>query len=313
MTEPASARLARLLTLVPWLMAHDGVTITETAEHFGITPQDLERDLWLLVVSGLPGHGPDQLVDIDFWDDGVIRVIDPQTLTRPLRLTQEEAVTLLVALRTLAQLPGAEDRAAILGAMAKIETALADEDPSPGIPEVDVAADPVVVGVVDHALREQAGLSLTYASATRGEVTDRVVAPLEVRIIDAVGYLEAWCTLAEGIRTFRLDRIVGARLADRPPIPEITVAHVPGTPILGLIAVLAEDRWVADVIDGVTQEGVDARGRTLLRLPLLTLDWGTSLVLSLSPGCAALAPPELVEAVAARASAAAAAYADHVG
>ena len=96
MTETAGARLTRLLALVPWLMAHDGVTIDEAALHFGVTASDLERDLWLLVVSGLPGYGPDQLVDIDFWDDGVIHVRDPQTLDRPLRLTPDEALVSLV-------------------------------------------------------------------------------------------------------------------------------------------------------------------------------------------------------------------------
>ena len=89
----AQARLTRLLALVPWLVAHDGVTIRECAAHFGVTEEVLQEDLWQLVVCGLPGYGPDQLVDIQFWDDddavrgdGVIRVVDPQTLDRPMRL-----------------------------------------------------------------------------------------------------------------------------------------------------------------------------------------------------------------------------------
>lgn len=313
MNESAGTRLARLLTLVPWLIAHDGVTIAETAEQFGVSPQDLERDLWLLVVSGLPGHGPDQLVDIDFWDDGIIRVIDPQTLSRPLRLTQEEAVTLLIALRTLAQLPGIEDRAAILGAMSKIESALTDDDPADGIPEIEVPVDPQVTDVVDRALRTGGGLALTYASATRGEVTERLVAPLHVRIVDGLGYLEAWCSVAEGVRSFRFDRILAARTADLPVIPDAPTHEEPSEPVRALIAVQPEDRWVADVVDGVTIHGADADGRSLLRVPLLSLDWGVGLVLSLAGGTRALEPPEFVRCVADRAAAAAAAYPDHVG
>ena len=61
--------------------------------------------------------------DIDFWDDDRIHVLDPQTLARPLRLSGEEATTLLVALRMLAQLPGVEDRQAVLTAAAKLEQA----------------------------------------------------------------------------------------------------------------------------------------------------------------------------------------------
>ena len=110
----SAARLSRLLALVPWLMVNDGITITEAATHFGVSPAQLEKDLWLLIVCGLPGHGPDQLVDIQFWDDGRIHVLDAQTMSAPLRLSGDEAVALLVALRLLAQIPGDHDRAALI-------------------------------------------------------------------------------------------------------------------------------------------------------------------------------------------------------
>jgi proteasome accessory factor C len=95
-----------MLSLVPWLTSHDGVTIDDAARHFDVSPEQLEKDLWLLIVCGLPGYGPDQLVDIDFWDDGRIHVIDPQTLDRPLRLGADEATSLLLGLRLLEQVPG---------------------------------------------------------------------------------------------------------------------------------------------------------------------------------------------------------------
>ena len=92
MRETASARLSRLLSLVPWLRQHDGVSVAEAAAHFGVTPEELTQDLWLTVCCGLPGHGPDQLIDIQFWDeDATIHVIDPQTLERPLRFSPGEA------------------------------------------------------------------------------------------------------------------------------------------------------------------------------------------------------------------------------
>jgi proteasome accessory factor C len=103
-----------MLALVPWLAEHDGVTIAEAAEHFSISEKQLEDDLWLVIMCGIPGYMPDQLIDIDFWDDGRIRVIEPLTLARPMRLSAEEAVTLLIALRLMAQVPGIAQRDAIL-------------------------------------------------------------------------------------------------------------------------------------------------------------------------------------------------------
>jgi proteasome accessory factor C len=318
MSESAGSRLARLLTLVPWLMAHDGVTIQETAAHFGVTEADLERDLWLLVVSGLPGHGPDQLVDIDFWDDGVIHVLDPQTLDRPLRLTPEEAVTLLISLRTLAQVPGIEDRMALHGAMAKIESALGESYDSGSVPDIDLRVSSDVGRIIDEALLSTGGLHITYLSGTRDDVTSRLIAPLQVDVVDGVAYLEAWCSMAEGVRTFRLDRIIAAEPADRPSTPaqESPVTELPrrqGASEWAIIAVDASDRWIADVHSGATVEGMDDQGRTLIRLPLHSEEWGVGLVLGMGGSATVVSPPELVTAVAARAASAAAAYPDDLG
>jgi proteasome accessory factor C len=106
MSETSTERLARLLALVPWLRANDGITIEQAAEHFGVSADQLTTDLWQLIVCGIPGYGPDQLVDIQFWDDDRIHVIDAIALDRPLRLTGEEVAALHVALRVLAQVPG---------------------------------------------------------------------------------------------------------------------------------------------------------------------------------------------------------------
>ncbi len=305
----AADRLARLLALVPWLVAHDGITLDEAAAHFGISGAELEKDLWLLVVSGLPGHGPDQLVDIDFWDDGVIHVIDPQTLDRPLRLTDEEAMVLLVALRTLAQVPGLADRSAILSASARLESALGTAVPTDALPTVNVGIEQQVSEAIDSALAHGRGLDITYASTTRDDVTERVVAPLEVSVVDGVGYLQAWCTGAEALRTFRLDRILGAREVD-PVVPpeDARAAPAPTSGQTARLLVEPSSRWITDVHRGASVVEDRSDGRALVELPLLSVDWGVRLVMSLAGTVTALAPAELVDGVRAATTAALAAY-----
>jgi len=111
--EAISERITRLLALVPWLIKRPGITLTQTAEHFGISVEALTKDLWQLVLCGLPGYGPDQLVDIDFWDDDRIWVQDPQTLALPMRISSEEAIALSIALRRMNQIPGVGEKDAI--------------------------------------------------------------------------------------------------------------------------------------------------------------------------------------------------------
>ena len=281
MSENAPSRLARLLALVPWLRAHDGVTIQEAAEHFQVTPDQLTTDLWQLIVCGIPGYGPDQLVDIQFWDDDRIHVLDPMTLDRPLRLTGEEAAALVVAVRVLGQIPGEHDRAALRSAMSKLEMASAP------MPEVDVRidGDPSVVEVVSNAIAQSAGLQIEYASASTDSISRRVIAPRASFTVDGYAYLEAWCDLAQGIRTFRLDRIASATLVPAPmPTGSVTpTPHGVGSSLVppeapsARIAVDPDAAWIWDS-DPVVPDGGHWRH------PIQGRDWPTGEISYASDG-----------------------------
>ncbi len=294
---------------MPWLVAHPNVTIRECAEHFGVAADELERDLWLIVVCGVPGYGPDQLVDIDFWDDGVIRVIDPQTLGRPMRLTQEEAVTLLVALRMLAQVPGVQGRDAVLSATAKLEAATGASGAAQQI-VLEVGVPEQISAIVDQALAEGREVRIRYAAATRDEISERTVAPLRLLVVDGVGYLEADCRAAGALRTFRLDRILAAELGG--PVPpdqrEEPASAAPEAPQVVTLELAPEARWLIDVHRASVRKTDDGSGLVTVDLPVRSLDWAVRLVLSQGGAATVVAPPELAAAVATSAAEALASY-----
>ncbi|GDX32247.1 protein pafC [Actinomycetes bacterium] len=245
-TTGSIGRLSRLLALVPWLLVNDGVTVTEAANHFDVSPDQLEKDLWLLVVCGLPGYGPDQLVDIDFWDDGRIHVLDPQTLRRPLRISPAEAMSLLVALRLLAQVPGSHDRAALISATNRLQHAVGEVDSSVLLKGVDVDA---VLSNVTRGLQEHRILHLRYGGAAGDSVTQRDVEPLRLEATDGRTYLEGFCRSAGAVRTFRIDRIIGVEVGD---VIAATEAQIPKTsaPEMAFTAKLIlqpQVRWALDV------------------------------------------------------------------
>src|SRR5213076_2632433 len=103
------ARLRGLLNLVPYLLARPGIRIVEAADDLGVTERQLREDLELLWVCGLPGYGPGDLIDMAFDGDTVTITYDAG-IDRPLRLNQEEALALVVALRMLAEVPGVGHR-----------------------------------------------------------------------------------------------------------------------------------------------------------------------------------------------------------
>jgi proteasome accessory factor C len=316
MTDPVSApaRLSRLLALVPWLAAHDGVTLDEAADHFGISAAQLEKDLWLLVCSGLPGHGPDDLVDIQFWDDGRIHVLDPQTLARPMRLTPDEVMSLLVGLRLLRQVPGDHDRAALDSAMAKLERAAGELAQAAGRVTVAVDVPAEVADLVERAVRERRALTITYAGAARDEVSSRTVDPMRVLVADGRTYLEGWCRLAEAVRTFRLDRILSADLLDEPAVPPADARPVdlddgglrPSSATVTL-DLDPQAAWVVDVHPVLSSQPL-ADGGIRAVLPVGDPQWVVRLVLGLGGAARVLEPPEVAVAVREGARAALAAY-----
>src|ERR1700712_5945988 len=83
--------------------------MTEVAAAFGITVKTLREDLNVLWMCGLPGLTPGDLIDIDMDavdGEGVIHLSNADYLTRPLRLTADEALALVLALRTLREIGG---------------------------------------------------------------------------------------------------------------------------------------------------------------------------------------------------------------
>jgi proteasome accessory factor C len=307
-------RLPRLLALVPYLRTHQGAELTDVAAVFGIDVRQLRDDLNLLWVCGLPGGGPGDLLDFAF-EGETVSVIETQTLDRPLKLTADEALALRVAARALADVPGLAERGALESAQAKLAMASADlpelSDPTATAP-LQVALEPEseVLSTVRAALESGHTLALRYLVASRDEVTDRIVTPMRLVSVDGRWYLEGWCQLADGVRLFRLDRMVEATPgAASEPLPS---EAVPRDLAEGLFRPRDEDltvvlelepaaRWIADyyAVEQSTELDPPGEGPGRLRVELRTPDpaWVVRLALRLGGQGRVVAPAEVIAAV----------------
>ena len=306
-------RLPRLLALVPYLQAHQGISVAEAAEDFGVSEQQLRRDLQLLWMCGLPGHGPGDLIDLSFEGDRV-RVTFTAGMVRPLRLTTDEAVALVVALRTLLELPGLAEREAVSRALAKVSAAAGHAADRITPVAVSVDAREEALAVVREGLERKRALHLSYYVPTRDERTERTVDPMRLLLVDGRWYLEAWCRHADGVRLFRLDRVddvavLDERAAPPPQAHERDVDNGVYQPEPGATAVrLRLDRgarWVADYypVESVTAVE-DPPGGLAVTLRTGDLAWARRLVASLGGAALVDEPAGLAAEVAADARAA---------
>ncbi|GAB77162.1 proteasome accessory factor C [Austwickia chelonae] len=242
--ESAGERLARLLTMVPWLLHRPGIEIDRAAEELHVTREQLESDLALLFLCGTPGGMPDDLIEAE-WEEGRVYLSNADTISRPLRLGRDEALALIIALRTLSEIPGPEDHDALDRTLAKLEEAIS----SAAIPTIESARDRIQIdmteGAQEHilatarrAIQEKRRIHLRYLVAARDETTERDVDPMRITSVDGRGYLEGWCHRSDAVRLFRLDRV-----------EDITLLDQPGTP--------PEHAHPRDVDNGIFQPGPD--------------------------------------------------------
>ena len=308
-------RLARLLNLVPYLLARPGISIADAAADLGVTPKQLRDDLELLWVCGLPGYGPGDLIDMSFDGDRVTITYDAG-IDRPLRLTPDEALALIVALRLLAETPGLPNRGAVERALAKIESAAGDAADTAERVAVRLPANTDRLTAMRQVIERGRALRITYYTAGRDETTERVVDPMRVLFASGKAYLEAWCRRAEGVRLFRLDRIDAMTELDEPasPPPQARPTDISGgvftpTPDLPLITLRVgrHARWITEYYpcEEVIEE---PDGHWLVTLRASDLRWARRLVLSLGPSVEVVAPRDLADAVGTEARQALAAY-----
>lgn len=225
------SHLTRLLVMVPYLQAHPGVSAATAAHDLGVTTKQVMQDLNQLWMCGLPGYSPGDLIDLSFTEES-IEVTFSAGIDRPLRLTAAEAAPLLIALRALIDTAGVVDTVAARTAIAKIETAMGPSSGTGVTAEKDagpVESDAVVA--VRAAIRDKRALRLRYYSASRDQVTDRIVDPIRLQAVDGNGYLEAWCRDSDGVRLFRFDRIDEAVVLDEAATPPTDIEQ---TSSLGL-------------------------------------------------------------------------------
>ncbi len=312
--------MTRLLALVPYLEARPGgVLMADAARDFGVGEAQLRRDLELLWVCGLPGHGPGDLVDLSFEGDRV-RVTDTAGLVRPLRLATDEAVALVVALRALLELPGLAETDAVSRALLKVSAAAGEPADLAGAVTVSIDAREQTLAVVRQALEAGRALHLHYYVPSRDERTERTVDPMRLLLVEGHWYLEAWCRRVEGTRLFRLDRIDDLTVLEEPSAPpeqarprdldDGLYQPAEDQPLVRL-RLDRSARWVADYFPVEEVRAVDdPPGGLSVAVRTGDPGWARRLVASLGGAAQVEDPPALADEVRAAARAALARYSD---
>lgn len=211
---PTSIVVARLLALVQWVKTHPGQSFDSLASHFGVSSQQIRKDIDSLSLAGAD-HVPCQGLDFDFADlrEGKVTLSNAGGLANQLYLDELDREVLAFALAALEAGPW-QSYARQLNQLlqlspntpgaAELETAASAETKNLAGP-MNTALSQVFATVLE-ALMTGRALKLSYVDAA-GLSSQRNVDPWWLVSDGARLTLVGYCHGARAKRRFRLERI----------------------------------------------------------------------------------------------------------
>ena len=203
------AQTARLLDLVPFLLSHQGISISNLATHFKVEKDVITDDLNTLWMCGLPGYTPLELIDLAF-DSGYVTIRNAAPLAYVRTMSSSEIVSLALGLDLL------RDSLLNLGneQVSRIDR-LSQRLRSQIGAHISIASGTQTAhrSMIATSIARRVPVEMTYYSSTTDQETRRIVTAYDFFQENDVEYFQAYCHTSNGMRTFRVDRIVTASVA----------------------------------------------------------------------------------------------------
>ena len=291
MVDTAAVRALRSMDLIPYVLENPGVSIAELSARFSVTQAQIESDLQLVFMCGLPGYTPYELIDVAF-EDGVVSIIDPQVLDKPRKFSSNEIVVIALGLKilidinqtnttALTKLKQLSDKIAKLGSNKSILMA------------GDVSAFPFFE-IISKAISEQRILALQYHSLIKDQITQRLVLPEKLYFLNGSLYLSALDTDIDSDRVFKVDLIKECKIGERVAGKKVLESS---TETIVILDVQKSNRNFIErnssIITAMQQNG----DLTRVHLQVSNLEWIKLSVLSNAPGITVVSPEPLANAV----------------
>lgn len=258
----AEEQLNRILYILPAAARQGGALVDDLARELDVTPERVLAELEEATARAY--HHPAGMTEpfSILVDRRRVLVHAPHDFDRPTRLNHGEALALGLGLRVLAAEVEPSRRHEILELAERLEAALC----TPGI----VPADPPLVGEdgVDYeahdlalALGDDAFRGVVADAVTQGVLCElwylkpgevapeqRRVAPHRIVYAEGRWYIAALDVARDGLRFFRMDRVLDATLLDEPapaPPPELE-EWIAAAPYIGIEELRARVRYAPE-------------------------------------------------------------------
>ena len=295
MADNAAQRALRTMDLVPYILENPGISTVDLAAKFSVTQKQIEKDLQLIFLCGLPGYTPYELIDLTF-EDGIVSIIEPQVLTKPRNFSSNEMVVIKLGLEILREInvnePNKLDKISTL-----LQKVHRQTDQDSVLLAKEISSSPYY-SVISTAISQRKQLSIEYQSVSKDQLSTRLIVPYNISMLNGNLYLSAYDMDRQSDRVFKLDLISKCEIGERTELDLVKSTSI------DQIVELMVDVKLTNFIERNTSIIVDQRltaDGIKVTLKVNNLEWISRAVISYAPNITVISPIALSEMIEQRA------------
>ena len=284
MVDNAAIRALRTMDLIPYILENPGVSISSLATKFSVTQKQIENDLQLIFMCGLPGYTPYELIDIVF-EGGIVSVIDPQVLDKPRRFNKSELIVIALGLQILTEIN--KSNPVQLEKLQSLSRKISKLGSSNSITFNPVETKSVFLDQITKAISERKHLNIEYNSLIKDKKTNRVVDPQRIYFLNGNLYLSAFDLEVRSDRVFKVDLIEDCKIVDF--IDHVDISE-PAKSFEVVLDVRKSHRSFIERNSSIISASKELGDRFEVHIQISNLEWLKRSILSNAPGISISSP-----------------------
>ena len=286
--ESAIERINRILDLIPMIRG-GRYLIEDLANQYGVEPFQIQRDLEIAFICGLPGYTPDILIDLSI-EDGFIEVFDPLVLDKPRAISFQDLIAVSMGLEILKSTAKNLNihPALIDGLHKKLQSSLTPTS----IVNIEDEGVNDALTLITRSIVEKRVLHFNYVDSNGRKTVDRQIFALNRFWQNSIPMFEGIDIEKKGRRIFHLSRMDQVVLGDVYELPfDIPISRSDPTLIKVKIS-LSEKWWLLRYSEFLDEQvEIDSKGVNFL-LKFWEREW---LIRTLAPVSREIGFPDLTQ------------------